>query len=98
MHIVNIGLISGAAYAFYTKPQLRRDTRAILSAVAGALTLLTAEGYGAEKYRETPRGQREAEKAKKEGKSLYVAFVDLENAFPSVDRATLWVKLHEWGV
>ena len=27
-----------------------------------------------------------------------MAFVDLENAFPSVDRATLWVKLHEWGV
>lgn len=35
------------------------------------------------------------EKAKSEGKPLYVAFVDLTNAFPSVDRATLWVKLDE---
>ncbi|KAI0745318.1 hypothetical protein C8Q76DRAFT_806736 [Earliella scabrosa] len=69
--IVNVGLISGAAYAFYTKPHLRRDARAIASAAAGALTLLGAEGYAAEKYRETPRGQREAEKAKQEGAALY---------------------------
>ncbi|RDX54970.1 hypothetical protein OH76DRAFT_1478465 [Lentinus brumalis] len=71
--LINIGLISGAAYTFYTKPHLRRDTRAIASAVAGALTLLSAEGYAAEKYRETPRGQREAQKAKKEGAALYRA-------------------------
>ncbi|RPD53508.1 hypothetical protein L227DRAFT_581275 [Lentinus tigrinus ALCF2SS1-6] len=71
--LVNVGLISGAAYNFYTKPHLRRDTRAIASAVAGALTLLGAEGFAAEKYRETPRGQREAAKAKKEGAVLYRA-------------------------
>ena len=68
---MNIGLVSGTAYTFYTKPHLRRDTRAIASAAAGALTLLGAEGYAAEKYRETPRGQREAEKAKQEGAALY---------------------------
>ena len=70
---VNVGIISGAAYSFYTKPHLRRDTRAIAAAAAGALTLLSAEGYAAEKYRETPRGQREAAKAKKEGAALYRA-------------------------
>ncbi|TBU47319.1 hypothetical protein BD309DRAFT_952250 [Dichomitus squalens] len=69
--LVNIGLISGAAYKFYNDPYLRRDTRAIVSAVAGAFTLLGVEGYAAEKYRETPRGQREAQKAKKEGAALY---------------------------
>ncbi|KAH9892744.1 hypothetical protein C8Q73DRAFT_746532 [Cubamyces lactineus] len=69
--LLNLGLIGGAAYTYYTKPHLRRDARAIASSVAAALTLLSAEGYAAEKYRETPRGQREAEKAKKEGAALY---------------------------
>lgn len=68
---VNVGLVSGAAYKFYNDPYLRRDTRAIVSAVAGALTLLGAEGYAAEKYRETPRGQREADKVKREGAAIY---------------------------
>lgn len=67
----NIGLVSGAAYKFYNDPHLRRDTRAIVAAVAGALTLLGAEGYAAGKYRETPRGQREAEEVKREGAAIY---------------------------
>ncbi|OBZ76827.1 hypothetical protein A0H81_02948 [Grifola frondosa] len=37
------------------------------------------------------------EKARSERKSLYVAFVDFTNVFPSVDQATLWVKLAGWG-
>ncbi|KAH9834668.1 uncharacterized protein C8Q71DRAFT_711267, partial [Rhodofomes roseus] len=37
------------------------------------------------------------EKAQKLGKPLYVAFVDLSNAFPSDDQPSLWVKLHEAG-
>ncbi|KAI0779675.1 hypothetical protein C8Q74DRAFT_1413839 [Fomes fomentarius] len=69
--LVNIGLISGTAYTFYTKPHLRRETRAIVLAVAGALTLLGAEGFAAEKYYETPHGQREAQKAKREGAVIY---------------------------
>ncbi|KAI0759828.1 hypothetical protein BD413DRAFT_594966 [Trametes elegans] len=69
--LLNLGLIGGTAYTYYTKPHLRRDTRAIASTVAAALSLLSVEGYAAEKYRETPRGQREAEKAKKEGAALY---------------------------
>lgn len=68
---VNLGLIGGTAYTYYTKPHLRRDTRAIASTVAAALALFTGEGYAAEKYSETPRGKREAEKAKKEGAALY---------------------------
>ena len=38
------------------------------------------------------------EKARSEGKTLYVAFVDLTNAFPSVDQPTLWRKLSAMGV
>ncbi|OJT13113.1 hypothetical protein TRAPUB_10339 [Trametes pubescens] len=69
--LLNLGLIGGTAYTYYTKPHLRRDTRAIASTVAAALALFTGEGYAAEKYSETPRGQREAKKAKKEGAALY---------------------------
>ncbi|KAH9911462.1 uncharacterized protein B0H18DRAFT_975722 [Fomitopsis serialis] len=69
--LVNVGLISFAGYSFYTKPSLRRDTRAIGSAAAATLLLLTGEGYAAGKYRETPRGQEEEAKAKKEGAALY---------------------------
>lgn len=42
-----------------------------MSAVAGSLALLGTEGYLAERYRETPQGQREAQKAKEEGALLY---------------------------
>ncbi|GBE82387.1 Ribonuclease H1 [Sparassis crispa] len=37
------------------------------------------------------------ETARSKGQTLYVAFVDLTNAFPSVDHATLWVKLQQLG-
>ena len=36
-------------------------------------------------------------KCKAEGKSLFVAFLDLENAFPNVDRASLWLMMYEKG-
>ncbi|KAF9042825.1 hypothetical protein BDZ89DRAFT_895329, partial [Hymenopellis radicata] len=36
--------------------------------------------------------------AKALGKPLYVAVVDATNAFPSTDRATLWLKLHRMGL
>jgi hypothetical protein len=38
------------------------------------------------------------EKAWAEGKSLYVVFVDLKNAFPATDLPTLWAKLYRAGV
>ncbi|KAJ7167375.1 hypothetical protein C8R43DRAFT_877688, partial [Mycena crocata] len=38
------------------------------------------------------------EKAWSQGKPLYVAFVDLKNAFPSTDLPTLWAKLFRAGV
>ena len=38
-----------------------------------------------------------AEKAHSIKKPLYVVYMDLKNAFPSTDRSTLWVKLHEMG-
>ncbi|KAF7374664.1 RNA-directed DNA polymerase from mobile element jockey [Mycena sanguinolenta] len=38
------------------------------------------------------------DRARAEGKLLYVAFVDLKNAFPSTDLPTLWMKLYAAGV
>lgn len=49
--LVNIGLLSSVGYAFYTKPDLRRNFTAIGSAAGGALLLIGTEGYAAEKYR-----------------------------------------------
>lgn len=42
-----------------------------MSATAAALTILGAEGYAAEKYRETPAGREEERRAKEEGTALY---------------------------
>ncbi|KII92291.1 hypothetical protein PLICRDRAFT_467215 [Plicaturopsis crispa FD-325 SS-3] len=69
--IVNIGLLAGAGRAFYAQPHLRRDTKVISSTIAGALALLSVEGYAAEKYAQTPRGHAEAQRAKKEGSLIY---------------------------
>ncbi|KAI0027612.1 hypothetical protein K488DRAFT_90656 [Vararia minispora EC-137] len=48
--VVNVGLIAGAAYVFYSEPQLRRDCRALSVAVTSSLALVGAEGYLAESY------------------------------------------------
>lgn len=71
--LVNVGLISAAGYAYYTKPYLRRDTRVLASTAAAVFALLSGETYAAEKYRQTPRGQAEERKAKQEGAALYRA-------------------------
>ncbi|KAJ7127264.1 hypothetical protein C8R43DRAFT_897521, partial [Mycena crocata] len=38
------------------------------------------------------------DKAEALGKPLYVAYLDLKNAFPGTDRSTLWVKLAKLGI
>jgi hypothetical protein len=38
------------------------------------------------------------DKAEDLGKPLYVAYLDLKNAFPGTDRSTLWVKLAKLGI
>ncbi|KAJ7122094.1 hypothetical protein C8R44DRAFT_537024, partial [Mycena epipterygia] len=38
------------------------------------------------------------DKADSLGKPLYVAYLDLKNAFPGTDRSTLWVKLAAMGI
>ncbi|KAF5374622.1 hypothetical protein D9615_008976 [Tricholomella constricta] len=38
------------------------------------------------------------ERARASGKSVYIAFIDLENAFPSTDIPLLWTKLYRKGV
>lgn len=50
---------------------MQRDTKLLASAAVAALALLSAEGYAAEKYRETPAGQEEERRAKAEGATLY---------------------------
>jgi hypothetical protein len=68
---VNIGLLASAGRAFYVNPQYRRDTAIISSTVAATITLLSLEGYAAEKYRNTPQGQEEERCAKAEGALIY---------------------------
>ncbi|EPQ57410.1 hypothetical protein GLOTRDRAFT_92447 [Gloeophyllum trabeum ATCC 11539] len=69
--IANVGLISAVGYLYYTRPGLRRDTKVITSTVAGALALLGLEGYGAQAYRKTPKGQEEERRAREEGAVVY---------------------------
>ncbi|KAE9383696.1 hypothetical protein BT96DRAFT_783482, partial [Gymnopus androsaceus JB14] len=38
------------------------------------------------------------DEARANGKPLYVAFIDLKNAFPSTDLPTLWLKLWRAGI
>lgn len=38
------------------------------------------------------------EKSREDGATLYVAFLDLANAFPSINMHILWAQLHKLGV
>ncbi|KAF9218495.1 hypothetical protein BS17DRAFT_883398 [Gyrodon lividus] len=69
--LVNVGLLSGAGYALYTKPHLRGEKTVISSAVGGALILLAAEGCGVEKYRKTSFGREEERRTREEGILFY---------------------------
>lgn len=69
--LVNVGLLFGVGYGFYTKPSLRRNFTAISSAAAGALLLIGTEGCAAEKYRQTPIGRQEERCAREEGTIIY---------------------------
>lgn len=68
---MNIGLLASVGRMFYTRPHLRRDATALSSTIAGTIALFSAEGYAAEKYRETPRGRQEERKAREEGAAIY---------------------------
>jgi len=46
--IVNIGLLAGGSYAFYTQPKLRHDTKMITSAIVATFALFGAESYVAQ--------------------------------------------------
>ncbi|KAJ7262290.1 hypothetical protein B0H12DRAFT_1231321 [Mycena haematopus] len=69
--LVNIGLLAGAARAFYVNPHYRRDTQVISTAVAATLAVFGVEAYTAEAYRRTAAGQEEERKAKEEGALIY---------------------------
>jgi hypothetical protein len=53
---VNVGLLGGGAYAFYTHPNLRRDGKLIASAMAATFALLGAESYAIEACLGAPNG------------------------------------------
>ncbi|KAF7312108.1 hypothetical protein MIND_00223100 [Mycena indigotica] len=69
--IVNLGLLGGAARAFYVNPNYRRDTTVISSVVATSFAVLFAEGFAADAYRKTPAGQEEERRAREEGAVIY---------------------------
>jgi len=69
--IVNIGIFASIGRTFYDRPDLRQNAAAISSAVATSVALLSLEGYIAEAYRKTPRGQEEERRARKEGALIY---------------------------
>lgn len=69
--VVNVGLLSWTTYALYTRPYLRSNPRFVGSTVAAALAVLGVEGFAAERWRESPRGQEEEARAKREGSILY---------------------------
>lgn len=55
---VNIGIIAGVGYTFYSKPHLRANTKAITSTVAATIALLTGEGFATNQVlKQTPEGQ-----------------------------------------
>ena len=68
---MNVGILGYASYALYTNPSLRRDTRVLTVGSISLLTLFGLEGYGAERYAQTPRGKAERERAREEGAALY---------------------------
>ncbi|CAE6427924.1 unnamed protein product [Rhizoctonia solani] len=69
--VVNVGLLAFIGRELYTKPHLRRDTRSLGMTVAAAGALLGLEGALADAYVKTPAGQKEKERAKKEGAAIY---------------------------
>ncbi|CAA7259297.1 unnamed protein product [Cyclocybe aegerita] len=71
MGIVNIGIFGAMGRAFYVQPGLRRDAAAISIAIAVSVGLLSIEGFAAEQYRQTPRGQEEERRAKQEGALIF---------------------------
>lgn len=68
---MNLALLGTAGYQFYTRPEIRTDTRIVGGTLAGALVLFGAEGWLAEAYAETDAGQREAARAKEEGAAVW---------------------------
>jgi len=69
--VVNIGVIGGLGYLFYTTPAYRSDYKIVGGSAAGLLVLLGAEGVMAESYLQTEEGQREKQRAEEEGSALY---------------------------
>ncbi|KAF8760107.1 hypothetical protein RHS01_01810 [Rhizoctonia solani] len=69
--VINVGLLAFVGRELYTKPHLRSDKRTLGITAAAAIALLGAEGALADAYVKTPSGQKEKERAKKEGAALY---------------------------
>ncbi|THH05341.1 hypothetical protein EW145_g4869 [Phellinidium pouzarii] len=69
--VVNVGIISYAGYALYSTPTLWRDARVLCTGALSILALFGLEGFGVERYAQTPRGKAEREHARKEGAAVY---------------------------
>ena len=55
LSVVNLGLLAGGSYTFYTHPNLRRDTKTIASAAAATFALFGIESYTIEVCQNPPK-------------------------------------------
>lgn len=67
LSVVNLGLLAGGSYTFYTHPNLRRDTKIIASAAAATFALFSIESYTIEVCQNPPKKTATNQKNNEEG-------------------------------
>lgn len=72
MGVVNVGLLGGLGLIAYQNKDRPWDQRYVAGAVGGTLALFGMQGLVTESYLQTPEGQAEKERAKREGSKIYL--------------------------
>lgn len=68
---MNVGVFSWATYSLYNRPDLRTNPRLLTIGASASAALIAAEGSYASYVAKTPEGQREIERARREGSAVY---------------------------